>query len=91
MGEAPTGQSGPSYQQMLMSLFEEIRKSIKSADGEGKEAYLRELRNHKKKIGEEIVKNEKELAKLEKEEKSKITSEGLHEGFSTSVFCPVQP
>jgi cell division cycle protein 37 len=91
VGGAPTGQSGPSYQQMLMSLFEEIRKSIKSADGEGKDPYLRELRNHKKKIGEEIVKNEKELAKLEKEEKSKITSEGLHEGFSTSVFCPVQP
>ena len=87
---APTGKSGPSYQQMLMSLFEEIRKSLKNADGEGKkETYIRELRNHKKNIAEQIVKNENELVKLEKEEKSKITSEGLHEGFSTSVSCPL--
>lgn len=88
LGEAPTGSDGPSYSQMLQSLFEEIRKSVAGEDDK-KAAYIRELGIHKNKIGAEIVKNDAELAKLEKEEKSKITSEGLHEGFSSSVFSPV--
>jgi len=85
LGPAPTGSDGPSYRQMLSSLFEEIRAAVK--DG-GKEAWLRELRGHRVKIGKEIGKNEVALAKLENEEKAKITSEGLHEGFSTSVHYP---
>jgi len=85
LGPAPTGPEGPSYTQMLSSLFEEIRKAVK---GDGKEAWLRELRSHRIKIGEEIAKNDAMVAKMEKEEKSKITSEGLHEGFSTSVTQP---
>lgn len=85
MGDAPTGSQGPSYAQMLSSLFEEIRKSV-AGEGDKKTAYIRELGVHRKKIGDEIAKNETEVAKLEKEEKSKITSEGLHEGFSSSVL-----
>ena len=85
LGDAPTGSSGPSYQQMLQSLFDEIKKAV-SGEDDKKIAYIRELGIHRKKIGDEIVKNEMELAKLEKEEKSKITSEGLHEGFSSSVY-----
>jgi len=69
---------------MLSSLFEDIRKTV-AGEGDKKAAYIRELGVHKKKIGDEIAKNDTELAKLEKEEKSKITSEGLHEGFSSSV------
>jgi hypothetical protein len=85
LGDAPTGSDGPSYSQMLQSLFDDIRKSV-SGEDDKKAAYIRELGIHKKKIGAEIVKNETELAKLEKEERSKITSDGLHEGFSTSVY-----
>jgi hypothetical protein len=85
LGEAPTGSDGPSYSQMLNSMFEDIRKSVKDHDDK-KQAYIKELGIHKKKIGGEIVKNENEIAKLEKEESSKITSEGLHEGFSSSVL-----
>ena len=59
-----------------------------AGEGDKKAAYIRELGVHKKKIGDEIAKNETELGKLEKEEKSKITSEGLHEGFSSSVPSP---
>ena len=83
-GEAPTGPNGHSYAQMLQSLFEEIRKTV-SNDSDKKEAYIRELGVHRKKIDQEIAKNAAEVAKLDKEEKSKITSEGLHEGFSSSV------
>jgi hypothetical protein len=83
-GEAPTGDKGPTYSQMLQSLFEEIRKSVKD-ESDKKEAYIRELGVHRKKIGDGIAKNAAELAKLEKEEKSKITMEGLHEGFDSSV------
>ena len=85
LGDAPTGSDGPSYAQMVSSLFEDIRKTV-AADGDKKMAYIRELGVHRKKIRDEIVKNEAEVAKLEKEEKSKITSEGLHEGFSSSVL-----
>lgn len=88
LGNAPTGSDGPSYIQMLQSLFEEIRKKVAGEDDK-KYAYIRELGLHKEKIEAEIVKNENEIAKLEKEEKSKITSEGLHEGFSTSVLIPL--
>jgi len=87
LGEAPTGPKGPSYQQMLTSLFESIKKDVGDI-GDKKEAYVKELRVHRKKIDAEIEKNEKELAKLEKEEKSKITTEGLREGFSSSVSSP---
>jgi hypothetical protein len=90
IGNAPTGTDGPSYSQMLQSLFEDIRKSV-AGDDDKKEAYIRELGIHRKKIGDEIAKNSIELAKLEKEEKSKITSDGLHEGFSTSVSLLIPP
>lgn len=83
MGDAPTGENGPSYSQMLQSLFEEIRKSV--GEGDKKEGYIRELGIHRKKIGDEIARNAAELTKLEKEEKSKITMEGMHEGFDSSV------
>jgi hypothetical protein len=88
LGDAPTGSNGPSYPQMLQSLFEEIRKSV-AEESDKKEAYIRELGVHRKKIGDEIARNATDLAKLEKEEKSKITSEGVHEGFSTSVQQPL--
>jgi cell division cycle protein 37 len=84
IGNAPTGPNGPSYTQMLSSLFDEIRKSV-AADDDKKEAYIKQLEIHRNKIGYEIAKNAAELAKLEKEEKTKITSEGLHEGFNSSV------
>ena len=90
LGEAPTGSDGPSYSQMVQSLFEDIRKSV-AGDDDKKEAYIRELGIHRKKIGDEISKNSVEIAKLEKEEKSKITSDGLHEGFSSSVSLPFPP
>jgi cell division cycle protein 37 len=85
VGNAPTGPGGPSYPRMLSSLFEEIKKTV---DGEGdkKQAYIKQLEVHHKKIGDMMAKNAVELAKLEKEEKSKITSEGLHEGFNSSVL-----
>lgn len=84
LGEAPVGSDGPSYQQMLQSLFDDIKKTVANEDDK-KEAYIRELGIHRKKIGESIIKNQKELEKLEREEKSRITSEDLHEGFSSSV------
>jgi hypothetical protein len=88
LGNAPTGAKGPTYTQMLSSLFDEIRRSVAGEDDK-KEAYIKQLGIHRKKIGDEIAKNAAELAKLEKEEKTKITSEGLHEGFSSSV-CQFQ-
>jgi cell division cycle protein 37 len=87
-GNAPTGPNGHSYAQMLQSLFEEIKKTVAN-ESDKKEAYVRELKVHMKKIDQEIAKNAAELAKMEKEHNTKITSEGLHEGFSSSVsnFC----
>jgi len=84
LGNAPTGPNGPSYREMLTSLFAECKKAT-GKDENKKEAYVRELGVHKKKIEDSIAKNAKELEKLEKEERNKITSEGLHEGFSSSV------
>jgi cell division cycle protein 37 len=82
--DAPTGPNGPSYAQMLNTLFDEIRKAV-AGEEDKKGAYIKQLEMHRKKIGDAIAKNDAELTKLEKEEKSKITSEGLHEGFSSSV------
>lgn len=87
LGDAPTGPKGPSYQEMLLSLFESIKKDVGDAASK-KGPYIKELESHKKKIDGEIEKNAVEIAKLEKEEKSKITTEGLREGFSSSVFRP---
>jgi cell division cycle protein 37 len=82
--DAPTGPKGPSYQEMLLALFDSIKKDVGDAENK-KETYVKELESHKNKIYASIEKNDAEFAKLEKEEKSKITTEGLHEGFSTSV------
>ena len=88
LGDAPTGDKGPSYSEMLQSLFAAIKKDIADAKNK-KAAYIKQLKIHYKKIDGEIEKNTAELTKLEKEEKSKITTEGLHEGFSTSVVSEI--
>jgi cell division cycle protein 37 len=84
LGEAPTGAKGPTYAKMLQSLFTAIKDEVGDV-GNKKEAYIKQLRVHRGKIDGEIKKNDAERAKLEKEAKSKITTEGLREGFSSSV------
>lgn len=75
----------PTYSRMMAALVDQVKKVVdedKSSDRFT--AYSKEIGQHKTKVADLQKQLIVELAKLEKEEKSKITSEGYREGFSTS-------
>jgi cell division cycle protein 37 len=75
----------PKYSKMMGSLLDQVKKEVdekKSSDRykdylDGVFGHLTKVQN----LQQELL---KKLATLEKEEKSKITSESIHDGFNTS-------
>lgn len=75
----------PKYSQMMSSLVDQVKQEF----GETKpdnlfKAYIQGVAGHKSKVQGLQKDLQTRLAKLEQEEGSKITSDQLHEGFSTS-------
>ncbi|KAE8380283.1 Cdc37 N terminal kinase binding-domain-containing protein, partial [Aspergillus bertholletiae] len=75
----------PKYSQMMSSLVDQVKKEMSeiSSDKLLKE-YIKGVQGHKDKVlglQKELL---EKLAELEKEERSKITSDQIHTGFDTS-------
>lgn len=75
----------PKYSKMMGSLVDQVKKDVdQNSPPKRYEAYVDGVRSHFKKVQnlqqELLVK----LAQIEKEEGSKITSESIHFGFSSS-------
>ncbi|KAH6636302.1 Cdc37 N terminal kinase binding-domain-containing protein [Chaetomium tenue] len=77
----------PSYTKMMATLLDQVNKALDEKKVSQEERYdgmVAEIGEHLQKVtdlqGELITK----LAELEKEESSKITSEGIHTGFNSS-------
>ena len=82
--EPPPGT--PGYAAMMASLVDSIKKEI---DEEGKattegrwDAFVDKLKAHREKLARQTADTANKLDALEKEEKAKITSDDVHEGFS---------
>ncbi|KOS17176.1 Hsp90 co-chaperone Cdc37 [Escovopsis weberi] len=77
----------PSYSKMLASLLDDVNKKLDERGLKPDERYggmLEGIREHEAKIKNLKQEEEAELAKLEKEEGKKITSESIHTGFDSS-------
>lgn len=77
----------PTYTKMMATLLDQVNKAMdekKITQEERYGAMTVEIEEHLKKVQDLQKDLEKKLAELEKEEKSKITSESIHTGFDTS-------
>ncbi|KAJ6032685.1 hypothetical protein N7540_003417 [Penicillium herquei] len=75
----------PKYSQMMSSLVDQVKKEFVDSKPENVfQAYIEGVESHKGKVQDLQKELLTKLAQLEKEEKSKITSDQLHEGFNTS-------
>ncbi|KAK4502977.1 hypothetical protein PRZ48_006404 [Zasmidium cellare] len=77
----------PSYSKMMGALVDQVKEQVEKTHAEGPArytAYIREVEGHNQKVKQLQKDLNVELAKLEKEEGSKITSESIHTGFDTS-------
>lgn len=78
----------PSYNQMMGALVDQVKSEVeksKPAPGMPRyDAFVKEVSAHLKKVQGLQKDLGVELLKLEKEEGSKITSESIHTGFSSS-------
>ncbi|KAI5849068.1 hypothetical protein BZA05DRAFT_339423 [Tricharina praecox] len=73
----------PGYAQMIAALVDTIKKEIDEENPADRwKAFLDKLRDHRGKLQQQTKDTYKKLADLEKEEKAKITSDDVHEGFS---------
>ncbi|KAL1967351.1 hypothetical protein VTN77DRAFT_3397 [Rasamsonia byssochlamydoides] len=77
----------PKYSQMMSSLVDQVKKEIEEQKPENRfQAYITGVQGHKDKVlglQQELL---EKLAQLEKEEKSKITSDDIHTGFDSSFI-----
>ncbi|EED14943.1 Hsp90 co-chaperone Cdc37 [Talaromyces stipitatus ATCC 10500] len=78
----------PKYSQMMSSLVDQVKKEVTESKAENTfRAYITGVQGHKDKVlglQQELL---KKLAELEKEEKSKITSDSIHTGFDSSYIA----
>lgn len=80
----PLPPNTPTYAQMMASLVDSIKREIdQEAPDDRANAFLDKLREHKVKLIEVYNQSGKRLAELEKEDNAKITSDHLHDGFSS--------
>lgn len=88
------GEQQPSYSTMMGALVDQVKTEVDKtkADVSGRyAAFVKEVGGHQAKVQGLNRDLEKELARLEKEEQGKITSESIHEGFNSSyVAKPAQ-
>lgn len=75
----------PKYSAMMSSLVDQVKKEFEETKPDDlSKAYTQGVEGHKTKVQALQKELLTKLAQLEKEEGSKITSEGLTEGFNTS-------
>ncbi|KAL5343668.1 Cdc37 N terminal kinase binding-domain-containing protein [Aspergillus crustosus] len=75
----------PKYSQMMSALLDQVKKEIgDSKESESFETFVKGVQGHKDKVQGLQKELLTRLAELEKEERSKITSESIHMGFDTS-------
>ncbi|EGP88710.1 unnamed protein product [Zymoseptoria tritici ST99CH_1A5] len=88
------GQEQPSYSKMMGALVDQVRGEVDKTKAEGPArytAFIREVAKHDKKVQDLQVNLLAEVARLEKEESGKITSESIHEGFNSSHVAKQAP
>ncbi|KAI1811318.1 hypothetical protein GGS20DRAFT_114387 [Poronia punctata] len=85
-------QEQPSYTKMMMTLLDQVKEKLDEQKPSDRYAAMLEgISEHLSKIQGLQTQLLTELAKLEKEEKSKITSEGIHTGFDSSHVTKSAP
>jgi cell division cycle protein 37 len=83
--DAPVVPPGaPGYSQMIASLVDTIKKEIDETNPDDRwKAFIGKLKEHRGKLLQQTKDTGVKLENLEKEDKDKITSEDIHEGFSS--------
>jgi len=77
----------PTYTKMMATLLDQVNKALDERKVEQDKRYgamVDEIGEHLKKVTDLQSDLYKKLEELEKEERSKITSEGIHTGFDSS-------
>ncbi|KAJ5899763.1 hypothetical protein N7495_004507 [Penicillium taxi] len=81
----------PKYSHMMSSLVDQVKKEFEASKPDNLfKAYIDGVQVHKNKVEDLQKELLEKLAKLEKEEGSKITSDTLHEGFNTSHIAKAE-
>ncbi|XWW97069.1 hypothetical protein V2A60_005050 [Cordyceps javanica] len=74
-----------TYSAMMAGLLDQVNKAMEAKKPDDRyKAMLEEIQVHETQVQTLIKESGDELAKLEKEEGKKITSEGIHTGFDSS-------
>lgn len=85
--EEAVPEGGLTYGKMVASLIDQVKKEVDEKKVTGAEArfnaFIEAIKAHQRKIIDLNNQAGTKLAELEKEEASKITSESIHEGFSS--------
>lgn len=84
----------PSYSQMMGALVDQVKEHVEKSGATGAarfDAFVKEVGSHSTKVTNLQKELNVELAKLEKEEGSKITSESIHTGFDSSHIAKPSP
>jgi cell division cycle protein 37 len=85
-------QNGPSYKEMLENLLKQLDAEVAPIrDHDKASALAHKLSMHRDKLLGIVTKRQAEIRKMEEEDKRKITSEGLREGFNYSSVTKVEP
>ncbi|KAF1822016.1 uncharacterized protein K489DRAFT_410381 [Dissoconium aciculare CBS 342.82] len=77
----------PSYSQMMGALVDQVKSEVEKAKPEVSARYasfVKEIQSHDTKVKDLQKELETELTSLENEEKTKITSDSIREGFNSS-------
>lgn len=90
----PTGSTGPSYDQMMSSLLQQVAQQVrekKIPEAERDKVLKQGIEAHRAQLMERTEECKKEIAHEEAEQKKHITSEDIHEGFNSSVRLSLLP
>lgn len=87
-----TGLEQPSYSKMMAALVDQCKEAVDKANSTDRyHAFVSEIKSHDDKVKDLQKQLFKKLAELEKEDKSKITSESIHTGFDSSHVSKSAP
>ncbi|RMZ92365.1 hypothetical protein DV736_g392, partial [Chaetothyriales sp. CBS 134916] len=82
----------PRYSKMMGSLVDQVKKEVDDTKSQHRYAdYVNGVRGHLTKVQNLQQELLQKLAELEKEEKAKITSESIHDGFNASHVSKAKP
>lgn len=90
-GDRPAGSKGPTYDAMVLDLLMQVVEEVKTARIEGDEraeAIAKRIQKHRDQLDERTDQCRKQIADEEAEQRKLITSDDMHEGYSTSVRWP---